>query len=690
MLIGVVPADLKRLVSTSTLDEGYMCGRIGGRHVASSYVPNSSKEVHQALLEFAEHTSNDRWPSDHCDPAARNQPKDGATLFSSTSSVIATAVCLDHPPVRFKIQRYGTRTQAGVGLAEWLASQLVSGSPGGAVFLKSSNGSMKVFFPRMLQEQGAAYYVHGTGSCCSEKESAPGTASSEQVPLPDFQSSTFDISSCSNLVDLAVIASAERRNMLKSVADAAALWKNNDDLRTALETVRKLYVGIEHLLQLKRTLTVIDVRGYTLRDDGVDTATCCEMKSLIDLAVLDLELTSCDKHRRLLGLHSVIASSAHHTCPLHYRVFSILKCPTASWYEEEAAAVALFNMPAELIAQEYAEAAAFFFDRTQSSRKKVLVAWLLCKVDLFEIYTQQRTLSAEVARAGLQESDGGSLPYAQDVMKGDSADLEATANKLTNTSFLVRDLRAGFVSDLRNTGSPAANLIRVGFQLTDFREAGFTVSDLIKLGCGVHGFIKAGFQVADLGKAGITVNDLFEAGFAVNDLIAVGFRVNDLIEAGGAVSDLIKGYKAADFRKAGITVRDLIEAGWAESDLIKIGFRAFDFKDAGFRVRDLIEAGCAESDLIKIGFRAFDFKDAGFRVRDLIEAGCAESDLIKIGFGAADFRAAGFRVRDLIEAGCAVSDLMNFGFRVRDLIEAGITANDLIWLRLTLRLASSG
>jgi len=604
MLIGVVPAGLKSLVKISSLDKGYMRCRIGGLHVASSYVVSNRSTVRQALLEFAEHTSADRWPSDHCDPAARDQPKDGATLFSSTSSVIAAAARLDHPPIRFKIESGGTRHQGGLGLAEWLARNLVRGKPGGAVFLKSDSGSMKVFFPRKLKDQGAAYYVCDTS--------------------PSF--------------DFVDGAAFDRTKLLKSVADAATLWDGDGVLRAALQTVRSLDVGIEAFLSLTQ---------YPFRDDGVMTARCWEMKRLIDSAVLDLALTSRDKGRRILGLHSLIAllGSPQLACPLHFasRVFSTLTCPTASWCEEEAAAVALYKMPVKLVAQEYAEAAASVFDSTQSSRKKVLVAWLLCKVPLFfRTYAQQRTLSAEVAQAGLQESDGGSLPYAQNVMNGDGFEkLEATANKLTSTSFLVRDLRADF---------------------------GFTKSDLIELGCRrekkekVNGFIKVGFQADDFRRLGITVNELIQAGFTTSELIQVGY---------GELRDLIRaGWEAAGLRKVGFTVSDFVAAGWRERDLIfKAGFKAADLRAAGFTVSSSIVAGCGERDLIiTAGFKAADFREAGIAVRQLIEAGCGERDLIRAGFTVADLLAAGFTERDLKKA---VQHLFAAGFTQRDLIEAG-------------------
>ena len=63
-----------------------------------SLCPNASDQdfIRKALLELAEHTETDRWPSDHPDIDARDQPKDGATIFSTKSHVWASAVHLEH------------------------------------------------------------------------------------------------------------------------------------------------------------------------------------------------------------------------------------------------------------------------------------------------------------------------------------------------------------------------------------------------------------------------------------------------------------------------------------------------------------------------------------------------------------------------------------------------------------------
>lgn len=154
-LLAVVPHALKAEVMFSTLDCGYMTSRIGGKRLSQG----DGATIRQALLELAEHTSSDRWPIDHPDLAARSQPKDGGTLFSSTSKVLVSAIRLEHNAASYKVESGGTRTQGAVGFADWLAAKMKAdtNTQGGAVFLKSDSGDAKVFLPRILKEQATGY-----------------------------------------------------------------------------------------------------------------------------------------------------------------------------------------------------------------------------------------------------------------------------------------------------------------------------------------------------------------------------------------------------------------------------------------------------------------------------------------------------------------------------------------------------
>lgn len=55
-------------------DEGYMTDLLRNCHV-------TDPRFAEVFRDFTEHSASDRWPSDHPNPAARGQPKDGAILI---------------------------------------------------------------------------------------------------------------------------------------------------------------------------------------------------------------------------------------------------------------------------------------------------------------------------------------------------------------------------------------------------------------------------------------------------------------------------------------------------------------------------------------------------------------------------------------------------------------------------------
>jgi len=76
---------LKKCVHHS--DGGYMTQKLKDKHIGSS-------DFQRAFLEFATFTDSGRWPMSHPDVTARDQPKDGAIVLSSSGSVKKAAANL--------------------------------------------------------------------------------------------------------------------------------------------------------------------------------------------------------------------------------------------------------------------------------------------------------------------------------------------------------------------------------------------------------------------------------------------------------------------------------------------------------------------------------------------------------------------------------------------------------------------
>merc|ERR1719329_483834 len=92
----------------------------------------------------------DRWPLSHPDVGARGQPKDGcAGLFSFNGTVLRSCFRLDQSPVSWQMEG-GCRHSAALGLAEWLGIE----SHGGAVFVRSETGAIRILLARELVVSG--------------------------------------------------------------------------------------------------------------------------------------------------------------------------------------------------------------------------------------------------------------------------------------------------------------------------------------------------------------------------------------------------------------------------------------------------------------------------------------------------------------------------------------------------------
>eukprot|EP00931_Biecheleriopsis_adriatica_P026170 TRINITY_DN15942_c0_g1_i3.p1 TRINITY_DN15942_c0_g1~~TRINITY_DN15942_c0_g1_i3.p1 ORF type:complete len:705 (+),score=101.43 TRINITY_DN15942_c0_g1_i3:313-2427(+) len=164
MLLVVIPDALSNRLLFKTLDGGYMKRRIGGL--------TGVEARRGALLDFATHEQDDRWPADHPDEAARGRPKDGAIVFASSGALVACAVRLRHLPQRFAMLGGGTRHQGGLAVADWLAAE----GEVGAVFIRSDSGRIKLLMARHLAEwKGAFLYTLANTEHAREFSSVPRT-----------------------------------------------------------------------------------------------------------------------------------------------------------------------------------------------------------------------------------------------------------------------------------------------------------------------------------------------------------------------------------------------------------------------------------------------------------------------------------------------------------------------------------
>mmetsp|Transcript_119832 Transcript_119832/g.382526 ORF Transcript_119832/g.382526 Transcript_119832/m.382526 type:complete len:226 (+) Transcript_119832:1369-2046(+) len=113
--------------TTRSSDEGYMTDRLHNIHIGDGRFVN-------AFREFTTHSSNDRWPEDHPDSAARGRPKDGAFLLSKSGYRVKCATKLLGLGPAGKWANVGTRHEAALSCA-WAVQ-------GSFVFTRSDSGSV--------------------------------------------------------------------------------------------------------------------------------------------------------------------------------------------------------------------------------------------------------------------------------------------------------------------------------------------------------------------------------------------------------------------------------------------------------------------------------------------------------------------------------------------------------------------
>lgn len=121
--------------------DGYMTHRLQQIHV-------SHPAFREAVQEFSEHTSNDRWPIDH---EACNLPKDGFTaLVDSNGYRLRCAVrLLGLPVAAYRWDRVGTRHQAALQIAYRLRT-----TPS-AVIVRSDSNTVHSLVPSVDHALGA-------------------------------------------------------------------------------------------------------------------------------------------------------------------------------------------------------------------------------------------------------------------------------------------------------------------------------------------------------------------------------------------------------------------------------------------------------------------------------------------------------------------------------------------------------
>lgn len=118
---------------TRCCDGGYFTSIFHGKHIShDAFLP--------AFMEFADTSTSDTWPEDHPDLEARNQPKDGAIICSSTGLLEEGAVEFDDLPNSSLLWEYGARHVEALQVASLLGQAVV--------FIKSDSGLLHVLFGR--------------------------------------------------------------------------------------------------------------------------------------------------------------------------------------------------------------------------------------------------------------------------------------------------------------------------------------------------------------------------------------------------------------------------------------------------------------------------------------------------------------------------------------------------------------
>jgi hypothetical protein len=154
----------------SHVDKGYMTERLGKHKIGS-------RAFHDDFMEFVEHTSNDRWPSDYRDEKARDQPKDGAIILDCHGHLVKAATRVTGLPLSaFAWPSHGTRHMAALQIASFLKSCVVAvRSDSGAVhILAKTHGDDHVDCWRVGGEPDTA-----TATACSV---APRVGESDVEP----------------------------------------------------------------------------------------------------------------------------------------------------------------------------------------------------------------------------------------------------------------------------------------------------------------------------------------------------------------------------------------------------------------------------------------------------------------------------------------------------------------------------
>ena len=158
------------------LDESALT-QICRQHAVNLHDP-SFKHI---LGSFCAHSDTDRWEeallfrlandlergSQNDGPtlvSLKNQPKDGAFVFSHKGTVLAAASHLGHTAPHLELRKVdgtcvGTRHAASLGAAEWMRCENILG----AVFVKSDAGSVHVLIPDLDQDLPRIALVHVSG-----------------------------------------------------------------------------------------------------------------------------------------------------------------------------------------------------------------------------------------------------------------------------------------------------------------------------------------------------------------------------------------------------------------------------------------------------------------------------------------------------------------------------------------------
>ena len=158
------------------LDEGALT-QLCRQHAVNLHDP-SFKHI---LGSFCAHSDTDRWEealllrlandlergSQNDGPtlvSLKNQPKDGAFVFSHKGTVLAAASHLEHTAPHLELRKVdgtcvGTRHAASLGAAEWMRCENILG----AVFVKSDAGSVHVLIPDHDQDLPRIALVHVNG-----------------------------------------------------------------------------------------------------------------------------------------------------------------------------------------------------------------------------------------------------------------------------------------------------------------------------------------------------------------------------------------------------------------------------------------------------------------------------------------------------------------------------------------------